>query len=93
MKFTTKKLITKKPQKSPLTLRMDRLNREIRTLRIKLFLLITLPVAVVTIGQAVLKEYTKIRVRQAASAAGNGARKEEGKEPENSKKETSGPQE
>lgn len=47
---------------------MKQLERKIKLFKIKIFLLITLPVAVITIGQAVIREYTKIKMRQLASS-------------------------
>ncbi len=53
-------------RKPNLTKTLKRAKRKIRFFKIKIFLLITLPVAVVTIGQAVVKEYSKAKIRQAA---------------------------
>lgn len=47
---------------------MKQLERKIKLFKIKIFLLITLPVAVITIGQAVIREYTKIKMRQLVSS-------------------------
>lgn len=55
-------------QKTNLTKTLKRAKRKIRFFKIKLFLLITLPVAVITIGQAVVKEYSKAKIRQAAGS-------------------------
>lgn len=55
-------------QKTNLTKALKRTKRKIRLFKIKLFLLITLPVAVITIGQAVVKEYSKAKIRQAAGS-------------------------
>jgi len=52
-------------QKANFTKTLKRTKRKIRLFKIKLFLLITLPVAVITIGQAVVKEYSKAKIRQA----------------------------
>lgn len=55
-------------QKTNLAKTLNRAKRKIRFFKIKLFLLITLPVAVITIGQAVVKEYSKAKIRQAAGS-------------------------
>ena len=55
-------------QKTKLAKTLNRTKRKIRLFKIKLFLLITLPVAVITIGQAVIKEYSKAKIRQAAGS-------------------------
>ena len=55
-------------QKADLTKALKRAKRKIRFFKIKLFFLITLPVAVITIGQAVIREYSKVKIRQAAGA-------------------------
>lgn len=55
-------------QKTNLAKTLKRAKRKIRFFKIKLFLLITLPVAVITIGQAVVKEYSKAKIRQAAGS-------------------------
>lgn len=55
----------RKPQ-NPLTARLYKAQKKIKWLKIRLFLLFTLPIAVVTIGHAVIREYVRIRVRQAA---------------------------
>ncbi len=55
-------------QKTKLAKTLKRTKRKIRLFKIKLFLLITLPVAVITIGQAVIKEYSKAKIRQAAGS-------------------------
>lgn len=61
----------RKPKKpvNPMTQRIHKLKRRARFFQIKLFLFITLPVAIAAIGRAVLKEFIKIRVRQAAESA------------------------
>lgn len=43
--------------------------KQIKGLKIKLFLLYTMPVFVVSLAQAVIKEYGKIKVRKIASSA------------------------
>lgn len=55
-------------QKTNFAKTLKRTKRKIRLFKIKLFLLITLPVAVITIGQAVIKEYSKAKIRQAAGS-------------------------
>lgn len=42
--------------------------RKVKFFKFKLFLFLTLPAAIITIGQAVIKEYTKIKMRQLASS-------------------------
>lgn len=66
----------KQVPKNPLAEKLYRAQKKMRWLKIRLFLLFTLPIAVVTIGQAVLKEYIRIRVRQAAAHSGNQAQNE-----------------
>lgn len=56
-------------QKSPLQKKMKQVKKKIRFVKAQIFLLITLPIAIVTIGRAVLKEYVKVKVRQAATEA------------------------
>lgn len=48
---------------------LARTKRRLLFLKIRLFLLITLPIGIITIGHAVLKEYTKIKIRKAAQTA------------------------
>lgn len=45
--------------------------RKLKFLKIKIFLFLTLPAAIITIGQAVIKEYSKIKIRQIASSVKN----------------------
>lgn len=56
--------------RNPLAEKIYRAQKKMRWLKIRLFLLFTLPVTVVTIGNAVFKEYVKVRVRQAAENSG-----------------------
>ncbi len=55
-----------KSSKTSLLKRIKKWNRDLRFLRIKLVLLITLPIAIISIGDAVIKEYTRIKLREAA---------------------------
>lgn len=52
--------------------------RKLKLLKLKFFLLVTLPVAVITIGRAVIKEYSKIKIRQAASSVKTSVKNSEG---------------
>lgn len=64
------KLFKKKKQPlSPIEARIRKIKKSARRYKIKFFLLITLPVTIITLGQAVLKEYIRIRVRQAAAGS------------------------
>lgn len=56
----------KKKKKGPFALQIKKAKKQIKGLKIKLFLLYTLPVFVVTLAQAVIKEYGKIKARQIA---------------------------
>lgn len=56
----------KKVPENPFTRKLHQTQRKLRWLKIRLFLLFTLPIVILTIGRAVLKEYIRIRVRQAA---------------------------
>lgn len=56
----------KKKPSNPFALKLHQTQKKVRWLKIRLFLLFTLPIAVITIGKAVLKEYIRIRIRQAA---------------------------
>ena len=57
--------------RNPLAEKIYRAQKKMRWLKIRLFLLFTLPITVVTIGNAVFKEYVKVRVRQAAENSGD----------------------
>lgn len=59
----------KKKKQGPFAPQIKKVKKQIKSLKIKLFLLYTLPVCIVTLAQAVIKEYTKIKVRQAAMSA------------------------
>lgn len=43
------------------------LKKQVRRLKIKLFLLITLPVFITTLARTVWKEYSRAKIRQAAA--------------------------
>ena len=53
--------------KNPFQKKMKQLRWKARFLKVKLFLLITLPIAIVTIGRAILKEYVRVKVKKAAA--------------------------
>lgn len=57
-----------KKKKGPFDTQIRKVRKQIRGFKIKLFLLYTLPVFIAALAQAVIKEYTKIKVRQAASS-------------------------
>lgn len=65
--------IFRKKKQGPITLQVNKAKKQIKSLKIKLFLLYTLPVFVVTLAQAVIKEYAKIKVREAASSVPTGS--------------------
>ena len=70
MKQILKKIpFLKKKKKGPFAPQIKKIKRTIKSLKIKLFLLYTLPVCIVTLAQAVLKEYAKIKTREAAMSA------------------------
>jgi len=48
---------------------LKKYKRKLTVLKVKLFLFITLPIAIITIGHAVIKEYSKIKLRQIAFSA------------------------
>ena len=58
----------KKKKQGPFAAQIKKAKKQVKGLKIKLFLLYTLPVCVVTLAQAVIKEYSKIKIRQAATA-------------------------
>ena len=51
----------KKNKKSPLQKKITAAGKKIRFLKIKLYLLMVLPVCILTLGKAVIKEYIRIR--------------------------------
>ena len=58
----------KKKKQGPFAAQIKKAKKQVKGLKIKLYLLYTLPVCVVTLAQAVIKEYSKIKIRQAATA-------------------------
>ena len=62
----------KKKKKGPFAARIKKTRKQIKGLKIKLFLLYTLPVFVIALAKAVIDEYGKIKARQAAMNAENG---------------------
>ena len=68
-----KKLLSifKKKKKSPLAPQIKKVKKQVKGLKLKLFLLYTLPVCIITLGKAVWEEYSRIKVRQAAMNAGD----------------------
>ncbi len=62
----------KKKKQGPFTTQIKKAKKQIKGLKIKLFLLYTLPVFVLTLAKAVLEEYGKIKTREIAMHAENG---------------------
>jgi len=56
----------KKKKKGPFAAQIKKAKKTVKGLKIKLFLLYTLPVFIVALAKAVIEEYGKIKVRQAA---------------------------
>ena len=59
----------KKKQKGPFAPQIKKVKKQIKGLKIKLFLLYTLPVFVVALAKTVIEEYGKIKARQIAMNA------------------------
>lgn len=59
----------KKKKKGPFAAQIKKAKKTVKGLKIKLFLLYTLPVFIVALAKAVIDEYGKIKVRQAAMNA------------------------
>lgn len=59
----------KKKKKSPIALQIKKTKKQIKGLKIKLFLLYTLPVFIVALAKAVIEEYGKIHAKNAAMSA------------------------
>jgi len=59
-------LFFKKKKKGPFAAQIKKAKKTVKGLKIKLFLLYTLPVFIVALAKAVIEEYGKIKVRQAA---------------------------
>ena len=70
--FLEKLPFFKKKKKGPFAAQIKKTKKQIKGLKIKLFLLYTLPVFIVALAKAVIDEYGKIKVRQAAMNAENG---------------------
>ena len=56
----------KKKKLGPVATRIKKVKKQVKGLKLKLFLLYTLPVFVVALGKAVIEEYGKIKTRQVA---------------------------
>lgn len=54
--------------KSDFAKKIKRMKRRILFLKIRAFLLIILPIGIVTVGQAVIKEYSRIKIRKLAGS-------------------------
>ena len=61
----------KKKKTGPFTPQIKKVNKKVKGLKIKLFLLYTLPIFLLTLAKAVITEYGKIKARQAAMNADN----------------------
>lgn len=59
----------KKKKKGPFAPQIKKVKKQVKSLKIKLFLLYTLPIFVLTLAKAVIDEYGKIKIRQAAMNA------------------------
>lgn len=62
----------KKKKKGPFTPQIKKVKKQVKGLKIKLFLLYTLPIFVLTLAKAVVDEYAKIKARQIAMNTENG---------------------
>lgn len=62
----------KKKKKGPFAPQIKKVKKQVKGLKIKLFLLYTLPIFVLTLAKAVVDEYAKIKARQIAMSADNG---------------------
>lgn len=62
----------KKKKQGPFAPQIKKVKKQVKGLKIKLFLLYTLPIFLVTLGQTVFKEYGKIKARQIAIDSDNG---------------------
>lgn len=56
----------KNKKEGPFHSQMKKVQKQIKGLKLKLFLLYTLPIFLLTLAKAVLEEYGKIKVRQIA---------------------------
>ncbi len=61
----------KKKKLGPVASRVKKAKKHIKGLKLKLFLVYTLPVFVVALAQAVIKEYSNIKMRQIATSTPN----------------------
>ena len=61
----------KKKKKGLLDPQIKKVKKTVKGLKIKLFLLYTLPICILTLAKAVLQEYGKIKTRQAAMNTDN----------------------
>ena len=72
MKLLLEKLpFFKKKKKSLFDPQIKKVKKTVKGLKIKLFLLYTLPICILTLAKAVLQEYGKIKTRQAAMNTDN----------------------
>ena len=55
-----------KKKKGPFASQITKVKKQMKGLKIKLFLLYTLPICILTLAKAVFQEYGKIKTRQAA---------------------------
>ena len=69
--FLEKLPFFKKKKKGPFDSQIKKVKKTVKGWKIKLFLLYTLPICILTLAKAVLQEYGKIRTRQAAMYADN----------------------
>ena len=69
--FLEKLPFFKKKQKGPFAPQIKKVKKQIKGLKIKLFLLYTLPIFILTLAKAAYEEYGKIKTRQAAMNADN----------------------
>lgn len=60
-----------KKKKGPFAPQITKVKKQVKGMKIKLFLLYTLPVFVLTLAKTVITEYGKIKARQAAMNADN----------------------
>ena len=62
----------KKKKKGPFAPQIKKVKKQVKGLKIKLFLLYTLPIFVLTLAKAMIDEYAKIKTRQIAMDTKNG---------------------
>ncbi len=69
--FLEKLPFFKKKKKGPFAPQIKKVKKQVKGLKLKLFLLYTLPIFILTLAKAVYEEYGKIKTRQAAMNADN----------------------